>query len=183
MLIAVDGLSGPAIVAAARDVRSRRQAEDRGGISRWDASGIFQELRAVEVEGPAVWPRTLLLLYAADLAFRLRWEIRPALEEGRTVIAAPYVGTAIALGRALSIPRPWLVELFRFAPPPDVRICAPGPVGKRPRAADGYVEFCLRELSEAQLAGSDPRQIVTRLAAHFARDAERGRCEMAGAAG
>ena len=26
--------------------------------------------------------RTLLLLYAADLAFRLRWEIGPALDEG-----------------------------------------------------------------------------------------------------
>ena len=40
----------------------------------------------------------LLLLYAADLAFRLRWEIRPALAEGYTVVAAPYVETAVAFG-------------------------------------------------------------------------------------
>ena len=44
-------------------------------------------------------PRTLLLLYAADLAFRLRWEIRPALAEGHTVIAAPYLDTAFAFSR------------------------------------------------------------------------------------
>ena len=48
--------------------------------------------------------RTLLLLYAADLAFRLRWEIRPALAAGRTVVAAPYVDTAVAFGRAAGVP-------------------------------------------------------------------------------
>ena len=36
-------------------------------------------------------PQTLVLLYASDLLFRLRWEIRPALAEGRTVVVAPYV--------------------------------------------------------------------------------------------
>ena len=50
-------------------------------------------------------PRTLLLLYAADLAFRLRWEIRPALDAGQTVIAAPYLDTAFAFGRACGLSR------------------------------------------------------------------------------
>jgi hypothetical protein len=173
MLIAVDGMSGPAIVAAARALHLERAHDGLGGISPWDASGIFQEMRAVEVDEPALWPRTLLLLYAADLAFRLRWQIRPALNEGRTIVAAPYVGTAIALGRALSIPHRWLVELFRFAPQPDVRICAGAASlangGKRLRTADGYVEFCIRELSQAELAGCEPTQIVTRLTRHFAK--------------
>jgi len=57
-----------------------------------------------------------LLLYAADLAFRLRWQVRPALAEGRTVVVAPYVQTAIAFGRAAGLPAAWLDNLFRFAP-------------------------------------------------------------------
>ena len=60
--------------------------------------------------------RTLLLLYAADLAFRLRWQIRPALAEGRTVVAAPYVDTAMAFGRAAGLQAGWLTNLFSFAP-------------------------------------------------------------------
>ena len=32
--------------------------------------------------------------------FRLRWEIRPVLEAGGVVIAAPYVETAVAFGAA-----------------------------------------------------------------------------------
>jgi len=65
--------------------------------------------------------RTLLLLYAADLAFRLRWQIRPALAEGRTVVAAPYVDTALAFGRAAGLKPSWLMNLFRFAPRPGTR--------------------------------------------------------------
>ena len=60
----------------------------RGGVSRWDASGLFDELVAGGEQAGRPSARTLLLLYAADLAFRLRREIRPTLAEGRTVIAA-----------------------------------------------------------------------------------------------
>ena len=66
-------------------------------------------------------PRTLSLVYAADLAFRLRWEIRTAIETGGVVIAAPYVETAVAFASACGLPESWLRELLRFAPAPDVR--------------------------------------------------------------
>ena len=45
--------------------------------------------------------RTLALVYAADLAFRLRWEIRPVLDAGGVVVASPYVETAVAFGVGL----------------------------------------------------------------------------------
>ena len=95
-LIAIDGVNGNAMVAAAK---SRTAAEERrrGGISYWDASGIFGEVVVAEDAAGRPSARTLLLLYAADLAFRQRWEIKPALEEGLVVVAVPYVDTAIAL--------------------------------------------------------------------------------------
>ena len=70
MLIAVDGVDPSAIVAAARVALG---SPSRGGISKWDASGVFQELAVADEAAGAPSPRTLLLLYAADLAFRLRW--------------------------------------------------------------------------------------------------------------
>src|SRR5207244_10239312 len=93
----------------------------------------------------------LLLLYAADLAFRLRWQIRPALAEGRTVVAVPYVATAIAVGRAVSLPATWLAGLFAFAPRPDSRRVvhpsrdAPPAAGAR----DGFAGFVCERMGNA----------------------------------
>ena len=120
-LIAVDGIEASAVLAAAKAVLAAstpRAPEARGGISRWDASGIFQDLAVAADEAGVPSSRTLLLLYAADLAFRLRWQIRPALAEGRTVVVAPYVDTAMAFGRAAGMQAGWLTNLFKFAPHP-----------------------------------------------------------------
>ncbi len=117
--VAVDGVNGGAVQQAARAELARARRTARGGISVWDASGVFGDLIVPGDRAGYPSARTLLLLYAADLAFRLRWEIRPALAEGRTVIAAPYVQTAIAFGRAAGIPAKWLRDLFAFAPRPD----------------------------------------------------------------
>ena len=136
-LIAVDGVDAGAVSAAAKRAL---KAHPRGGISRWDASGVFQELAVADSAAGAPSPRTLILLYAADLAFRLRWQIRPAIAEGRTVVAAPYVDTATAFGRAAGLPPSWLMNLFRFAPRPADRIivhAASGSAG----STDGFVGF------------------------------------------
>ena len=104
-----------ATAKAAADRRRRRRRPRRSLAARGTALGAPR--RAAASAGGtrqacsriSRWPtttpgapsaRTLLLLYAADLAFRLRWQIRPALAEGRTVVAAPYVDTAVAFGRA-----------------------------------------------------------------------------------
>ena len=112
-LIAVDGVPAAALLAEARAALA---GASRGGVSKWDASGVFQELAVADETAGAASARTLLLLYAADLAFRLRWQIRPALADGRTVVAAPYVDTAVAFGRAAGLKPAWLTNLFRFAP-------------------------------------------------------------------
>ena len=141
VLISVDSVGGTAAEAAGRAVLASAARARRGGISTWDASGLFQDLAAAGGEAGAPSARTLLLLYAADLAFRLRWEIRPALAVGRVVVAAPYVDTAIALGRAAGLRSGWLTSLFGFAPPPaESRYVDALP---RPTAAGdaGLIEF------------------------------------------
>jgi hypothetical protein len=138
VLIAVDGVDADALVKAARAALESRA---RGGISKWDASGVFQELAVADSAAGAPSPRTLLLLYAADLAFRLRWQIRPALLEGRAVVAAPYIDTAVAFGRAAGLSSVWLTNLFRFAPRPTERRVVHTARGRTHDVKDGFVAF------------------------------------------
>jgi thymidylate kinase len=137
-LIAIDGIDGEAVLAAAKRALKSRP---RGGISRWDASGVFQDLAVAGSAAGAPSPRTLMLLYAADLAFRLRWQIRPALAEGRTVVAAPYVDTATAFGRAAGLPPSWLMNLFRFAPRPAQVTFVHAGARRAAAIKDGFVGF------------------------------------------
>jgi len=138
-LIAVDGANGPALIAAARRLTPKKESIRR--VSRWDASGLFEQLVMAGDDISTVSPRLLLLLYAADLAFRLRWEIEPALAEGHTVVAAPYVDTAIAFGRASGLPMKWLRGLFLFARKPSRRHRVGGTPATTGRAEAGFIEF------------------------------------------
>lgn len=174
-LIAIDGSRGADVAKSAKRLAAALQA--RGVtcvISRWDASGLFGEL-AQAPERSATSPRTLSLIYAADLAFRLRWEIRAALDAGAVVIAAPYVETAIAFGAGCGLPEQWLRELLRFAPVPDVQGLARERKLDRswqPRLDRGYPEYCAALFEPAA-----PRRLSkkTRKAVIAGLEAGRGR--------
>ena len=165
-LFAVDGVNGAAVTASARATLAETAPARRGGISVWDASGVFEDLAVADQEAGTPSARTLLLLYAADLTFRLRWEIRPALEEGRLVVAAPYVDTAIAFGRAAGLRGGWLTDLFGFAPRPAesryVDSAAPRSVARRV----GFIEFGCRRLV-GRSPGLTRQQILDRSRAYL----------------
>jgi len=146
-LIAVDGANGRAIVDAADRIAPDGRPSIKG-ISRWDASGLFEQLLIGGAEGGAVSPRMLVLLYAADLAFRLRWEIEPALAEGHSVVAAPYIQTAVAFGRACGLSAKWLDGVFRFARRPSESRIVGDAVPASARADAGFVEFGCALISE-----------------------------------
>jgi hypothetical protein len=171
--IAIDGIAGPAIVAAARAALSSIERARRSGISHWDASGVFEELAFADDSAGQPSVRTLLLLYAADLAFRLRWEIRPALAEGRSVVAAPYVDTAFAFGRAAGIDGAWLTNLFLFAPRPSARKLVGGFAARAGRKG-GFVEFGFAQVGGDAL-GATRGELVERMTAHLRAAAKRYR--------
>jgi hypothetical protein len=169
-LIAVDGADVSAMLAVARRALG---SPSRGGISHWDASGVFHELAVADDAAGAPSPRTLLLLYAADLAFRLRWEIKPALAEGNTVVAAPYVETAVAFGRAAGIPAGWLANLFRFAPRATEHYFVHRPAKPGKNGLEGFVRFGCDRM-RGKPGGRTPRQILSGTAAELRRMAGRG---------
>ena len=147
-LIAVDGVDGTSLKAAARAIVPTIPRPRRGGVSQWDASGLFSDLMVAPREAGTPSARTLLLFYAADVAFRLRWQIRPAIDEGRIVIAAPWIATAVAFGRAAGLPAVWLHDLFEFAlRPAETRFAAEPHTDAREGRA-GFVHFSIRCLDE-----------------------------------
>jgi len=148
-LIAIDGVDPAALIASARAVLG---SAARGGISKWDASGVFQELAVADEAAGQPSARTLLLLYAADLAFRLRWQIRPALAEGRTVVAAPYLCTAWAFGRAAGLSSSWLMNLLRFAPRVHEQHFAHSSGVRAAEVGQGFVGFSADRIADAKSA-------------------------------
>jgi hypothetical protein len=176
-LIAVDASRGRDVAAEAETIATRLRA--RGvpcGISRWDASGLFGELLTADADELIVAPRTLTLLYAADLMFRLKWEIRPALAAGQVVIAAPYVATAVAVGVGIGLPEAWVREVLRNAEAPDTRIYArerKPAQGWKTKPGRGYGEFCAALLDNAP-AGLARRKARARSMTWLAAEANAG---------
>ena len=160
-LIAIDGISGVAVDAAARGVAAERSKH--AVISTWDASGIFAELKIAEADGARPSARTLILLYAADLAYRLRWQVRPALEQGRTVVVAPYVSTAIAFGRAAGLDATSLHEMFSFAPEPEESDVIELAGSRKGTAPAGFIEFASDQII-GEKAKASRRDLTQRIA-------------------
>ena len=174
-LVAVEGSHGTDVFEAATTLVET--LADRGlsaGISRWDASGLFTDIVAAPAAERDISPRTLLLLFAADLAFRLRWEIEPALEQGYVVIAAPYVHTAVTFGTAAGLSREWLTTLLRFAPAATrtviLKDAKPRRVWKR-RPERGFPECCTT-LLEATPEGFARRKTREAMLSSLSTDAE-----------
>jgi thymidylate kinase len=144
-LIAIDGSRGKDVTLAAGDLAARlKEAGVECAVSRWDASGLFTDLAAGGRGDQNVSVRTLSLVYAADLAFRVRWEIRPVLEAGGVVVAAPYLETAVAFGVTCGLDEQWLRRLMTFAPPPNYLGVADERKIDRPwkrRTDRGYPEY------------------------------------------
>jgi thymidylate kinase len=168
-LIAIEGADSDEVADAAADFRNRLTArQQRALISRWDASALFTDVAAAPVAQRDVSPRTLMLLYAADLAFRLRWDILPALDQGHVVIAAPYVATAVAFGVATGLPAEWLRTLFRFAPVPLSTVVLREPKGRvwKRRPERGLGDCCTALLS-ATSDGFARRKTRTAMVRHL----------------
>lgn len=169
-LISVDGTRGKDVTLAANDIVARLKHDGiECAVSRWDASGLFTDMAAGIGGDRNVSIRTLSLVYAADLAFRLRWEIRPVLEAGGVVIAAPYIDTAVAFGAICGLDEEWLRRLMRFAPAAGYRGLADERKIDRPwkrRTDRGYAEFgalMLEAASPKRVAKPARRRMMTML--------------------
>lgn len=150
VIIAVEGVLGASLTTAARTIAAQVRTRP-AGISVWDASGIFGEVAVTEEVAGKPSARTLLLLYASDLAFRLRNESGPAFASGQPMVLAPYVNTAIAFASAAGIEPEWVADMLSFAPAPVSTEYA-NVSGGADDEQRGFVEF-----AAAQIAGNESK--------------------------
>ena len=164
--LSLDVIDGRDVVPAAKKLL--KSHSDEGVVSVWDSSSIFFEMHGLEVKDrPSA--RTLVLLYAADLCFRLRWEIIPALEEGKCVVAAPYLETGFAFGAVAGLPQKWLAEVFRFAPKASQSFRLNGSSSRKlGPPTSGFIEYCSSSLNE---------DLRPKFATYFEDLQRRGRCQ------
>src|ERR1039457_5819543 len=73
-LVALDGTNGVMLRSEAERLARLCCGAADPAWSLWDASNTFYELRMVKARNLTPTPRALMLLYASDLLFRLRWE-------------------------------------------------------------------------------------------------------------
>jgi hypothetical protein len=181
-LIALEGSGGRSMAVATKQLeRSFRKQKIPAQTSSWDDSDLFFQISQGVRGLPAPPARALVLLYATDLVFRLRWQIRPALDEGITVIAAPYVETVIGFGRGAGLSPAWLRGVFEFAPPADDCYRVPEdsiPADRRGTPSNSFVEFCLAQL-RCGPASWDTEEIRRGFLAHLTRLEARGKCRVA----
>jgi dTMP kinase len=78
------------------------------------AGEIYQEAKLFN----ELSPRTLVLLTASDVSERLEWEILPALDDGKVILADRYVHRVVQ-GLARDLDPAWMEVLNAFAPVPD----------------------------------------------------------------
>lgn len=79
------------------------------------AGGIYRSAASLN----ELSPRTLVLVAASDMAERLEWEILPALQAGKVVLADRYVYRTVQ-GMARDLDPDWLEVLCAVAPRPDL---------------------------------------------------------------
>jgi hypothetical protein len=177
LLVAIDGTRGRDVADDARRLWDALKGSGvKGGISWWDASGTFFEARQVKKKEFVPSPRTLILFYAVDLQFRLRWEIEPLLAEGCTVVAAPYTETVRTFGRAAGLPKDWVDAVLAPLPRADVTFCArerKKKSGWKGTTAEGFCETCaLAMINDGQQF--DPVRLRAAMIDAFDRRQRRG---------
>lgn len=91
-------------------------------LTGWNRSLLVSKLITSAKEGTLLNKVTYTLLYATDFADRMERVVIPALKAGMVVVADRYVGTAMARSGVRGVDKPWMREIYSFAPQPDLTL-------------------------------------------------------------
>lgn len=89
-------------------------------FTEWNSSPLVRSATKQGKKARMFTPNTFSLIHAADFADRWERQIGPLLRGGYLVLADRYIYTAFARDAARGCPRPWLRNLYSFAPIPDI---------------------------------------------------------------
>jgi dTMP kinase len=89
-------------------------------FTEWNSSPLVKSATRRGKQRRLLTPTTFSLLHAADFADRCERQILPLLHSGYLVLADRYIYTAFARDVAINCSQRWLLNLYRFAPVPDI---------------------------------------------------------------
>jgi dTMP kinase len=123
LLVVGEGLDGSGKTEVMRELARRLHDRGRGVLlTNWnDTVEIYNIVQELTATGEAT-PELRIVLGAAELAARYRYEILPALERGDVVLANKYVVSALAHACARGHERDFVLRAYRFAPSPDLTL-------------------------------------------------------------
>ncbi len=101
-------------------------------VTKWNSSPLFKPLIKARKDAHTLDARTSAVLHAADFRHRFETVVKPALEEGKIVLADRYVFTGIARDTARGVVREHSMRLYSPTRRPDLvfyfsaspRLCA-----------------------------------------------------------
>jgi dTMP kinase len=136
LFVVIEGIDGSGSTTQAQRLVASLVAAGRAAVHTCEPSAgpvgklirSALERRLTDASGAphALTPDSLALLFAADRLDHVRHEVEPALARGEIVVTDRYVLSSLAYQSATSPEGegalPWLRELNRLAPAPDVTI-------------------------------------------------------------
>ncbi len=124
MFIVIEGLDGCGKTTQAQYINDwlTGQGENVLLTAEPSTNRIGKFIREILAGTEKADPKTLALLFTADRSEHLAREVRPALDQGKTVVMERYVNSTIAYQAAQGVDRDWIKELNEFALKPDLTI-------------------------------------------------------------
>ncbi len=162
MFIVIEGIDG---CGKSTQVKLLTEHLSRKGlpatVSKWQDSSYIKKLyigdliKRIQTGDVIIPPEARTFLLGADISYRLESIIKPQLGDGKLVIGDRYIYKMIAQGIVRGLDKEWLMELFRFAPDPDLSIMLDVPAEVALRRITSYREVSFYEAGLDVLRGSD----------------------------
>lgn len=162
MLIVIEGIDG---CGKSTQVKMLTEQLSRKGypvtVSRWQDSSYIDKLyigdliKKIQTGEVVIPPAARTFLLGADISYRLESIIKPRLSDGKLVIGDRYIYKMIAQGIVRGLDKQWLLELFNFAPEPDLSILLDVPAEIALQRITSYRKVSFYEAGLDVLGGSD----------------------------
>jgi len=120
LLIAFEGMDGSGKTTQRKLLKAWLESNgEEVVVSKWNSSPLFKDLIKARKRARLLDPARYAVLHAADFRHRFETVIRPALREGKIVLADRYIFTGITRDVARGIDRNRTIKLYSSARRPD----------------------------------------------------------------
>jgi dTMP kinase len=166
ILIAFEGSDGSGKTTQRKLFKTWLQYMDQElVVTKWNSSPAYKHVIKAKKEARSLDPVDNALLHAADFRHRYENVIRPALRQGKTVLADRYIFTGLARDAARGLDRSWSMKLYSGVRRPDIVFYFAAPVEVFAQRILASREIKYYEAGQDVTGMTDPYQSYLKFAA------------------